>query len=104
METLVSDDLASIDIKTLNLMINFGTSNMTEEDARALKYSRRLKKMSYYNKAQREKKKKQEHSLEAERESLQQEYSYILQEIQMLREAKFNYEFLQILDDLEGQY
>ena len=102
METQVSGDLASIDIKTLNLMIK--TSNMTEEDARALKYSRRLKKMSYYNKAQREKKKKQEHCLEAERENLQQEYSYILQEIQMLREAKFKYEFLQILDDLERQY
>ena len=102
MEQLSSSNIADIDIKKLNLLIK--TSNMTEDEAKALKYSRRLKKMSHYNKAQREKKKRQELSLEAEREYLQQEYSYILQEVQMLKEAKLNYEVLQILDDLEDQY
>ena len=102
MEQLARNEIAEIDMKKLNLLIK--TSNMTEDEAKALKYSRRLKKMSHYNKAQREKKKRQELSLEAEREYLQQEYSYILQEVQMLKEAKLNYEVLQILDDLEDQY
>ncbi|KAI6646103.1 hypothetical protein LOD99_9454 [Oopsacas minuta] len=102
MEQISRSDIAEIDIKKLNLLIK--SSNMTEEEAKPLKYSRRLQKMSHYNKAQRDKKKRQEHSLEAEREHLQQEYTYILQEVQMLKEAKLKFEVMQILDDLEDQY
>ena len=102
MEYIVRSEIAEIDIKKLNLLIK--TNNLSEDEAKALKYSRRLKKMSQYNKAQREKKKRQEQSLEAERVKLQQEYSYILQEVQMLKEAKLEFEMLQILDDLAQRY
>ena len=102
MEHILRSEIAEIDIKKLNLFIK--TNNLSEDEAKALKYSRRLKKMSQYNKAQREKKKRQEQSLEAERAKLQQEYSYILQEVQMLKEAKLEYEMLQILDDLAQKY
>ena len=102
MEHIVRSEIAEIDIKKLNLLIK--TNNLSEDEAKALKYSRRLKKMSQYNKAQREKKKRQEQSLEAERVKLQQEYSYILQEVQMLKEAKLEFEMLQILDDLAQRY
>ena len=102
MEHILRSEIAEIDIKKLNLLIK--TNNLSEDEARALKYSRRLKKMSQYNKAQREKKKRQEQSLEAERAKLQQEYSYMLQEVLMLKEAKLEYEMLQILDDLAQYY
>ena len=102
MEHILRSEIAEIDIKKLNLLIK--TNNLSEDEAKALKYSRRLKKMSQYNKAQREKKKRQEQSLEAERAKLQQEYSYILQEVQMLKEAKLSLEVMQILDDLEEKY
>ena len=102
MEHILRSEIAEIDIKKLNLLIK--TNNLSEDEAKALKYSRRLKKMSQYNKAQREKKKRQEQSLEAERAKLQQEYSYMLQEVLMLKEAKLEYEMLQILDDLAQYY
>ena len=102
MEHIVRSEIAEIDIKKLNLFIK--TNNLSEDEAKALKYSRRLKKMSQYNKAQREKKKRQEQSLEVERAKLQQEYSYILQEVQMLKEAKLSLEVMRILDDLEEKY
>ena len=96
------ENIAEIDIKALNLFIK--DNNMSLEDAKALKYSRRLKKMSQYNKAQREKKKRIEKSLEVEKEKLQQEYEYILHEVQVLKDAKLHYELMDILDDLEQEF
>ena len=97
-----SNEIGDIDIKKLNEYIK--SSNMSEEKAKALKYSRRLKKMSQYNRAQREKKKRQEEGLDYEREKLRQEYAHILNEVEMLKEAKLQLEVLGILDDLEQEY
>ena len=90
--------VADAEIKTLNQFIKL--NKITPEEAKAIKHSRRLKKMSQYNKAQRDKKKQQEKALEEEKQQLQEELEYILDEVRKLKEAKANYELLQMLDEL----
>ena len=93
--------IADIEIKKLNNFIK--NNNISADDAKAIKYSRRLKKMSRYNKAQREKKKRLQKSLEAEKEQLRREYEGIIREVNDLREAKLHLEIMQQLDDLQEQ-
>ena len=93
--------IADIEIKKLNNFIK--NNNISADDAKAIKYSRRLKKMSRYNKAQREKKKRLQKNLEAEKEQLLKEYEGIIREVNDLREAKLHLEIMQQLDDLQEQ-
>ena len=94
--------IADIEIKKLNNFIK--NNNISPDEAKAIKYSRRLKKMSRYNKAQREKKKRLQKCLEAEKEKLQREYDRIINEVDALKETKLHYEVMQLLDDLEKQF
>ena len=89
-------NIAEIDIKDLNQLIKDG--KFTAEEAKQIKQTRRLLKMCKYNKDQRDKKKIEKESLEAERDSLQQEYEFILKEVQILKEKKLDLELLAILD------
>ena len=90
------ENIAEIDIKVLNQLIK--DKKFTAEEAKQLKQSRRLSKMCRYNKDQREKKKMEKENLEAERDSLQQEYEFILKEVQDLKEKKLELEILAMLD------
>ena len=99
MESTQYKMVADAEIKKLNLYIK--SNNISQEDAKAMKYTRRLRKMSQYNKAQRDKKKQYEKALEEEKEQLQRELEYILDEVNELKETKANYELLQMLDELE---
>ena len=102
MEYSFHNIIADIEIKKLNNIIK--NNNIGPDQAKAIKYSRRLKKMSKYNKAQREKKKRLQKSLEAFKEQLQREYNDLLHEVNALREAKLQLELMEILDELEKQY
>ena len=101
MDSAFYNMIADVEVKKLNHFIKM--NNISPEEAKAMKYSRRLRKMSQYNKAQRDKKKQYEKALEEEKEQLQREYEYILHEVDQLKEAKMNYELIQLLDDLEKQ-
>ncbi len=57
--------------------------------------------MSQYNKAQREKKKMVEKLLEEEKEKLIREYNMIVNEVHELQKVGFNYEMIQLMDNLE---
>ena len=101
MASAIFDNIADIDIKQLN---NFIKSNdISHEGAKFMKYTRRLQKMSKYNKAQRDKKKQLELELEEEKELLQKEYDCILGEVNELKETKIFFELLMLLDQIEQQ-
>ena len=99
MDTTLYNLIADVEVKKLNQFIK--SNNISPEDAKAIKYTRRLRKMSQYNKAQRDKKKQYERALEEEKEQLQRELEYILYEVNELKEAKMNYELIQMLDEYE---
>ena len=102
MDPIVSNLIADVEIKKLNNFIK--TNNCTPYEAKAIKYTRRLKKMSQYNKAQRDKKKQHERALEAEKEQLKREYDTICHEVIVLKEAKLHFELIQLLDNLHDKY
>ena len=91
--------VADAAIKKLNQYIK--SNNITPEDAKTMKYNRRLRKMSQYNKAQRDKKKQYEKALEDEKEQLQRELEHLKNEVSELKETKARYELLQMLEELE---
>ena len=72
MDSTFYNMIADVEVKKLNHFIKM--NNISPEEAKAMKYSRRLRKMSQYNKAQRDKKKQYERALEEEKEQLQREY------------------------------
>ena len=94
MASAIFENIADIDIKQLN---NFIKSNdISSEGAKFMKHTRRLQKMSKYNKAQRDKKKQLELELEQKKKLLQKEYNCILDEVNELKEMKIFYELLNI--------
>lgn len=101
MASAIFENIADIDIKQLN---NFIKSNdISSEGAKFMKHTRRLQKMSKYNKAQRDKKKQLELELEQKKKLLQKEYNCILDEVNELKEMKIFYELLKLLEEIDQQ-
>ncbi|KAI6647561.1 hypothetical protein LOD99_8738 [Oopsacas minuta] len=92
---------AEIDIKQLNNFIK--VNDISPEEAKEMKYSRRLKKMSQYNKAQRNKQKQYELALEEEKQELQLEYQHLLLELDRLQETKMYLELMGMLDQFHEE-